>query len=43
MPTTYYYVDGVPINTFYTGITILPGSPLPKAQGQAHTLHFAQI
>lgn len=35
MPTTYYYVDGVPIHTFYTGTTILPGSPLPKTRGQA--------
>jgi pimeloyl-ACP methyl ester carboxylesterase len=35
MPTTYYYVDGVPINTFYTGSTILPGTPLPRAKGQA--------
>jgi pimeloyl-ACP methyl ester carboxylesterase len=35
MPTTFYYVDGVPINTFYTGTTILPGTPLPKEKGQA--------
>ncbi|MBM3224476.1 MAG: alpha/beta hydrolase [Candidatus Tectomicrobia bacterium] len=35
MPTTYYYVDGVPIHTFYTGTTILPGTPLPKTQGKA--------
>jgi pimeloyl-ACP methyl ester carboxylesterase len=35
MPTTYYYVDNVPINTFYTGTTILPGTPLPKEKGQA--------
>lgn len=35
MPTTYYYVDDVPIHTFYTGTTILPGTPLPKGKGQA--------
>jgi pimeloyl-ACP methyl ester carboxylesterase len=35
MPTAYYYVDGVPINTFYTGRTMLPGTPLPKDKGQA--------
>jgi pimeloyl-ACP methyl ester carboxylesterase len=35
MPTTYYYVDGVPVNTFYTGTTLLPGTPLPKGRGQA--------
>ncbi len=35
MPTTYYYVDGIPIHTFYTGRTILPGTPLPRPRGQA--------
>lgn len=35
MPTTYYDVDGVPIHTFYTGTTILPGTPLPKGKGKA--------
>jgi pimeloyl-ACP methyl ester carboxylesterase len=35
MPTTYYYVDGIPIHTFYTGTTILPGTPLPRARGKA--------
>ncbi|GIX46940.1 MAG: alpha/beta hydrolase [Candidatus Tectimicrobiota bacterium] len=35
MPTTYYYVDGVAIHTYYTGTTILPGTPLPKEKGQA--------
>lgn len=35
MPTMYYYVDGVPIHTFYTGTTILPGTPLAKEKGQA--------
>ncbi|MGE3537650.1 MAG: alpha/beta fold hydrolase [Candidatus Tectimicrobiota bacterium] len=35
MPSTYYYVDGVPIHTFYTGSTFLPGSPLPRHRGRA--------
>lgn len=35
MPTTYYYVGGVPIHTFYTGTTILPGTPLPRGKGKA--------
>lgn len=35
MPTTYYEVDGVPIHTFYSGATFIPGAPLPKVNGQA--------
>ncbi len=35
MPTTYYYVDGVPIHTYYTGTTVLPGTPLPRQKGHA--------
>lgn len=35
MPTTHYYVDNIPIRTFYTGTTLVPGTPLPKGKGQA--------
>jgi pimeloyl-ACP methyl ester carboxylesterase len=35
MPTMYYEVDDVAINTFYTGRTISPGSPMRRDRGQA--------
>lgn len=34
MPTTYYYVHGTPIHTFYTGTTVLPGTRPSKSVGK---------
>ncbi len=34
MPTTYYDVHGTPIHTFYTGTTVLPGTPPAKSTGK---------